>query len=109
MPTASARAYCQSWDRPRRWPRRSGRSQARRSGPVAAADVQAIAPLVRVCQTLNSLLQERLNPARGQSERPHGALPLRVGDRVIQTRNNYTLGVFNGDGGIIVGIEPEEV
>src|ERR671932_771737 len=109
MPTASARAYCQSWDRPRRWPRRSGRSQARRSGPVAAGDVQAIAPLTRVCQTVNSLLQARLNPARGQAERPHGALPLRVGDRVIQTRNNYHLGVFNGDTGTLVEVEAASV
>jgi exodeoxyribonuclease V alpha subunit len=49
-------------------------------------------------------LQERLNPARGQGERPHGALSLRVGDRVIQTHNNYLLGVFNGDTGTIVEI-----
>ena len=68
-------------------------------------EVQAIAPLVRVCQTLNSLLQERLNGARGQPERPHGALPLRVGDRVIQTHNNYQLGVFNGDTGTIVSMD----
>jgi exodeoxyribonuclease V alpha subunit len=73
---------------------------------VPAGEVQAIAPLVRVCQTLNSMLQARLNPARGQSERPHGALPLRVGDRVIQTHNNYLLGVFNGDTGTIVEIDP---
>ena len=72
---------------------------------VPAGEVQAIAPLVRVCQTLNSMLQERLNPASGQAERPHGALPLRVGDRVIQTHNNYQLGVFNGDTGTIVEID----
>ena len=72
---------------------------------VPVGEVQAVAPLVRVCQTLNSLLQERLNPARGQGERPHGALPLRVGDRVIQTHNNYQLGVFNGDTGTILEID----
>jgi exodeoxyribonuclease V alpha subunit len=76
---------------------------------LAEGDVQVLAPLTRVCQAVNSLLQGRLNPARGQPERPHGALPLRVGDRVIQTRNNYTLGVFNGDGGVIAGIAPEAV
>jgi exodeoxyribonuclease V alpha subunit len=73
---------------------------------VPPGEVQAIAPLVRVCQTLNSLLQQRLNPPRGQGERPHGALSLRLGDRVIQTHNNYTLGVFNGDTGAIVAIDP---
>ncbi|MGE3910056.1 MAG: AAA family ATPase, partial [Chloroflexota bacterium] len=72
---------------------------------VSPGEVQAIAPLVRVCQTLNSLLQEQVNAARGQPERPHGALPLRLGDRVIQTHNNYQLGVFNGDTGTIVNIE----
>ncbi len=71
---------------------------------VPPGEVQAIAPLVRVCQTLNSMLQERLNPARGQPERPHGALPLRLGDRIIQTHNNYVLGVFNGDTGTIVKV-----
>jgi exodeoxyribonuclease V alpha subunit len=72
-------------------------------------EVQVLAPLVRVCQSLNGELQRRLNPPRGQAERPHGALPLRVGDRVIQTRNNYTLRVFNGDAGTVTEIQPEEV
>ncbi|MFN8635285.1 MAG: AAA family ATPase [Chloroflexota bacterium] len=72
---------------------------------VPSGEIQAIAPLVRVCQTLNGMLQERLNPARGQPERPHGALSLRAGDRVIQTHNNYLLGVFNGDTGTVVEID----
>jgi exodeoxyribonuclease V alpha subunit len=76
---------------------------------IGSGEVQVLAPLTRVCQTLNSLLQARVNPPRGQAERPHGALALRLGDRVIQTRNNYTLGVFNGDTGVIVGIEPDEL
>jgi exodeoxyribonuclease V alpha subunit len=71
---------------------------------VPADEVQALAPLTRVCQALNSTLQARLNPAGGQPELAHGALPLRVGDRVIQTRNNYDLGVFNGDSGILAQI-----
>jgi exodeoxyribonuclease V alpha subunit len=77
---------------------------------VAAAEVQTLAPLTRVCQVLNGALQERLNPADSERpERPHGALPLRLGDRVIQTRNNYTLEVFNGDTGIIQTLAPEQV
>jgi exodeoxyribonuclease V alpha subunit len=74
---------------------------------IEPADVQTLAPLTRVCQTLNEVLQARLNPGGGQAERPHGALPLRVGDRVIQTRNNYQLGVFNGDGGTLVDLQAE--
>jgi exodeoxyribonuclease V alpha subunit len=74
------------------------------------AEVQTLAPLTRVCQALNSRLQARLNPpGEDTPERPHGALPLRLGDRVIQTRNNYTLEVFNGDTGRIVGIDPDGV
>ena len=77
---------------------------------VAASEVQTLAPLTRVCQVLNGTLQERLNPASAdRAERPHGALPLRVGDRVIQTRNNYTLEVFNGDTGIITSLDAERV
>jgi exodeoxyribonuclease V alpha subunit len=72
-------------------------------------EVQALAPLTRVCQALNATLQERLNPPQGQDERPHGALPLRTGDRVIQTRNNYNLGVVNGDVGTVVAISPAEL
>jgi exodeoxyribonuclease V alpha subunit len=34
---------------------------------------------------------------------------LRVGDRVIQTRNNYDLGVFNGDIGKISQVDLEEM
>ena len=74
---------------------------------VAPGDVQALAPLIRVCQSVNETLQERLNPAQGQAERPHGALALRVGDRVIQTRNNYNLGVFNGDTGILAAVDAD--
>jgi len=73
---------------------------------VEPGAVQTLAPLVRVCQVLNGALQGRLNPACGQAERPHGALALRVGDRVIQTRNNYTLGVVNGDTGVLVAVAP---
>jgi exodeoxyribonuclease V alpha subunit len=74
---------------------------------VEPGEVQALAPLTRVCQALNSTLQQRLNPARGQAERPHGALALRAGDRVIQTRNNYDLGVFNGDSGTLLAVEDD--
>jgi exodeoxyribonuclease V alpha subunit len=74
---------------------------------VPSGEVQALAPLTRVCQALNSTLQERLNPPRGQAEAAHGALALRVGDRVIQTHNNYDLGVFNGDTGVLLAIEGE--
>jgi exodeoxyribonuclease V alpha subunit len=76
---------------------------------VPPQEVQVLAPLNRVCQALNAELQAALNPQRGQPERPHGALPLRSGDRVIQTRNHYGLGVFNGDTGTVAAITADEV
>lgn len=72
-------------------------------------EIQVLAPLTRVCQTLNGALQAQLNPSLGQAERSHGALALREGDRVIQTRNNYSLGVFNGDTGTLERIDGERL
>ena len=55
---------------------------------------------------LNRELQNLLNPAGEALER--GGLLLRVHDKVMQLRNNYDKGVFNGDLGQIVGIDKEE-
>ena len=54
---------------------------------------------------LNEKLQERLNP-EGPSVQ-HGGRRFRLGDKVIQTRNNYELGVFNGDIGRLVSIDDQ--
>lgn len=51
---------------------------------------------------LNSALQARLNPTGRRI--PGEAHTLRVGDRVLVTQNNYRLGVFNGEAGIILGV-----
>jgi exodeoxyribonuclease V alpha subunit len=48
---------------------------------------------------LNQQLQSLLNPD-GQTLRRHG-MSLRVGDRVICTRNRYDIDIFNGDIGYI--------
>lgn len=57
------------------------------------------------CDALNVKLQARLNPIHGESiawgRPPH---QLRAGDRVIQTENNYTLGVFNGEVGKVAAL-----
>ena len=54
---------------------------------------------------LNKLVQEKINP---QSSNPEYVIDdmnvLRVGDKVIHTRNNYDLNVMNGDVGIIKNI-----
>ena len=58
---------------------------------------------------LNTLLQERLNPWRdGMPEARGGGRSYRPGDRVLQLRNDYDLGVFNGDLGTVEAIDPTE-
>jgi exodeoxyribonuclease V alpha subunit len=55
---------------------------------------------------LNRELQKLLNPTGKALERGHTIF--RVGDRVMQLRNNYDKGVFNGDLGRIVRMDDEE-
>jgi exodeoxyribonuclease V alpha subunit len=55
---------------------------------------------------LNQELQAVLNPSGESLDR--GGSKLRVGDRVMQLRNNYDKGVFNGDLGTIVEINNKE-
>ncbi len=71
-------------------------------------------------EMLNQYLQEALNPPSAtKDERKSRSMIMRVGDRVMQTKNNYTiewhtdndvegLGVFNGDIGVIESINAEE-
>jgi len=75
-------------------------------------DVQVLSPMHRhSCgvENLNRLLQAALNPA-GEGQLTAGInQQLRRGDKVMQIRNNYTKGVFNGDIGSIVSAEPSMV
>ncbi len=58
----------------------------------------------------NRTLQAVLNPkAHDAPYLPRGSYELRVGDRVIHTRNDYTLQVFNGEVGVIVAIDSDSV
>jgi exodeoxyribonuclease V alpha subunit len=51
---------------------------------------------------VNSVIQELVNPhQKGKGEIKLKEKIFRVGDKVIQTKNNYDLGVFNGDIGRI--------
>jgi exodeoxyribonuclease V alpha subunit len=74
--------------------------------------VQVLSPMHRGevgVGALNALLQERLNPWRdGIPEARGGGRSYRPGDRVLQLRNDYDLGVFNGDLGTVEGIDPTE-
>ena len=67
-------------------------------------------------ENLNFLLQQKLNPAeKGKAEIKHNGYVLRVGDKVMQVKNNYDvpwfrandngMGVFNGDIGVLTKID----
>ncbi len=55
--------------------------------------------------SLNGLLQARLNPHGTALKRRSDEL--RVGDKVMQVRNDYDRDVFNGDVGRVTAIDPE--
>ena len=72
-------------------------------------DIQVLSPMYRGetgALNLNQRLQQRLNP----TGRPysHRGNELRVGDKVMQIKNNYDKGVFNGDMGIIERLDAEK-
>ncbi len=82
----------------------------RRFGLDPMDDIQVLSPLHRGAAgvgELNRRLQVALNPAaEGRAERRQGAQVFRVGDRVMQVRNNYDKEVFNGDMGRITTLDP---
>ncbi|MDY7075476.1 MAG: ATP-dependent RecD-like DNA helicase [Chloroflexota bacterium] len=75
-------------------------------------ELQVLSPMYRgACgvANLNGRLQEALNPpAPNRPERRLGGRVFRVGDKVMQTRNNYVRDVYNGDIGRVTGIDPVE-
>lgn len=77
------------------------------------SEIQVLTPQVRGTLgtlNLNESLQRISNPESPAKKQVQiGARILRVGDRVIQTRNNYDLGVFNGDIGRITNVDTENV
>ncbi|MBQ9253088.1 MAG: ATP-dependent RecD-like DNA helicase [Clostridia bacterium] len=93
---------------------------------LATRNIQVLAPAKKgECGVLNLnvLLQEALNPpSRTSLQLTWGENTFRLGDKVIQTRNNYDLvwhkktaagwedgsGIFNGDIGFIIQVDPGE-
>jgi exodeoxyribonuclease V alpha subunit len=76
-------------------------------------EIQVITPMTRGSLgtvNLNRMIQEAYNPPqKGKHQLQVGERIFRVGDRVIHRRNNYDLGVFNGDIGVIQEIDNEEL
>jgi exodeoxyribonuclease V alpha subunit len=72
-------------------------------------DIQVLTPMHRGlvgASNLNTELQKHLNSSTDELVR--GGLVLKVGDKVMQIRNNYDKEVFNGDIGRINKIDREE-
>ncbi|MBV9229570.1 MAG: ATP-dependent RecD-like DNA helicase [Chloroflexi bacterium] len=72
-------------------------------------DIQVLAPMYRGpvgVSILNEKLQAHLNPT-SPAQVELGDRVLRIGDKVMQIRNNYDKGVFNGDVGWIRSINKE--
>jgi exodeoxyribonuclease V alpha subunit len=78
--------------------------------------IQVLAPMhkgVAGSTALNDVLQAALNPGGAPLTHPDrksgpSARTLRIGDKVMQKRNNYDKGVFNGDVGKITGVSRNE-
>ena len=81
-----------------------------RFGLHPPGQVQVLAPMYRGpagVHALNERLQAALNPPSPQ--RPEKSLfgqLFRLGDRVMQVRNNYDQDVFNGDIGAVAALDP---
>jgi exodeoxyribonuclease V alpha subunit len=79
---------------------------------VPVENIQVLTPMHRGvvgARTLNDKLQARLNPLQyTKPEYRSGNRLFRVGDRVLQLRNNYDKDVFNGDIGQVEQIDLEE-
>lgn len=75
----------------------------------AFRDIQVLTPMQRgICgaANLNQLLQEAMNPCSLFLRR--GGTQYRLGDKVMQIRNNYDKEVFNGDIGTVSKVDMEE-
>jgi exodeoxyribonuclease V alpha subunit len=80
-----------------------------RFGLDPVRDVQVLTPMNRGpsgASALNQALQAVLNPTGPALAR--GARVYRVGDKVMQLRNDYDKNVYNGDVGVVASIDSEE-
>ena len=96
------------------------RDRLPRNMNIPAEQIQVLSPTRKgACGTvsLNRALQAALNPpAAGKRQKQWGDVTFRVGDRVMQTKNNYDVlwekddgtagsGIFHGDVGVIQDID----
>ena len=82
----------------------------RRFGLDPVRDVQVLCPMNRGglgAHSLNIELQKILNPAREPSVERFGWTYC-IGDKVMQTENDYDKEVYNGDLGVVTRVDPDE-
>ena len=87
---------------------RGARAHSRRFGLDPVRDVQVLCPMNRGglgARTLNIALQAALNPP-GELRVERFGWTFCPGDKVMQVVNDYEQEVFNGDLGVITGVEP---
>ena len=81
----------------------------RKFGLDPVRDIQVLTPMNRGpvgTAVLNEALQAVLNPSSPGLVR--GKVTFRVGDKVMQLRNDYDKNVYNGDVGVVVSVDDEE-
>ena len=75
-------------------------------------DIQIMTPMRKGAlgvERLNTILQEYLNPPdKSKLEKESGGVTFRVGDKVMQIRNNYEKDVYNGDIGRVSSVDVQE-
>ncbi len=79
----------------------------RKFGMEPMQDVQVLTPMRKNLlgsENLNAVVQARLNGTGPSIQR--GGTVFRVGDRVMQLRNNYDKDVYNGDIGFVKAMSP---
>lgn len=79
--------------------------------PYEAKDIQVLSPMRRDgdplgITVLNGILQDILNPQ--DLKLTHNGREFRLGDKVMQIKNDYNKNVFNGDTGYIIWIDAVE-
>jgi exodeoxyribonuclease V alpha subunit len=73
------------------------------------ADIQVLSPMHRgPLGTMNLTARLQRELATSPERISRGAVEIILGDKVLQIRNNYDLGVFNGDVGIVTAIDEDE-
>ena len=85
------------------------RNRLPRAYRIPPGEIQVLTPMQRGvvgAANLNQALQEAVNPHADGLRR--GGVLFRVRDKVMQIRNNYDKEIFNGDIGVVEGVDLED-